>query len=223
MKSKFWIVKMPKYSIIIFCILNLIASIFYPGGTLHDPEQIGYLFTRNFLSDLGTTVSYSGAKNTISCVLFNASLSICGFTFIMLFYKVKDLFDLKLSSNIATFFGILGGLCFIGVAFTPANILLDIHIFFAHGIFRCLFIAITFYSIIIFKTKGFDNKYGYGFVLFGIMVLTYILISEVGPDPRSHPTALTLQVISQKAITIWLLFSIYIYSIGLGKYIYRRA
>ena len=223
MKSKFWIVKMPKYSIIIFCILNIIASLLYPGGTLNDPEQTSYLFTRNFLSDLGTTISYSGAKNTISCILFNTSIFISGFTFIMLFYKVKDLFHFKLLSNIATLFGILGGVCFIGVACTPADILLDPHIFFAHGIFRCLFISIFFYSILIFKTKGFDNKYGYGFVLFGIMVLIYIFISEVGPDPRTHPTALTLQVISQKTIAIWLLFSIYIYSIGLGKYIYRRV
>ena len=88
MKTKFWIVKMPKYSIIIFCILNIMAMILYPGGTLHDTEKTGYLFTRNFLSDLGTTVSHSGVNNTISCILFNASLCICGFTFIMLFYMI---------------------------------------------------------------------------------------------------------------------------------------
>ena len=66
MNTKFWIIKMPKYSIIIFCILNIIAMILYPGGTLHDPDQIGYSFTRNFFSDLGTTISYSGANNIIS-------------------------------------------------------------------------------------------------------------------------------------------------------------
>ena len=223
MHNKFWIVQMPKYSIIIFCILNIIAMFFYPGGTLHDPDQIGYLFTRNFFSDLGTTHSYSGDNNLISCILFNASLFICGFTFIMLFYKARNLFNMKLLSSIATVFGILGGICFIGVAFTPANILLDPHILFAHGIFRCLFIAITLYSILIFKTEGFDNKYGYGFISFGIMVLVYILISELGPDPRSYPSALTLQVVAQKIIAFWLLLSIYMYSVGLGKYIYKKV
>ena len=214
---------MPKYSIIIFCILNVICMFLYPGGTLHDAEQIGYLFNRNFFSDLGTTVSYSGANNTISCILFNSSLFICGFTFIMLFFKVKNLFELKMLSYFATLFGMLGGMCFIGIAFTPANLLLDPHIFFAHGIFRCLLIASILYTLLIFKTKGFDNKYGYGFISFGVMVLAYVLISEAGPDPRSNPSALILQAISQKVIVFWLLCSIYIYSIGLGKYLYKRV
>ena len=223
MKTKFWILEMPKYSIALFVILNILAMVFYPGGNIHDPEQIGYVFTRNFFSDLGTTVSYSGVHNTVSCILFNTSLCICGFTFVVLFYKVKNLFKLKALSNLATFFGIMGGVSFIGVAFTPADLLLDPHILFAHGIFRSLLIASILFTILIFKTKDFDNKYGYGFIVFGIMVLAYVLISELGPNPRSNPTALLIQVISQKIIAFWLLLSIYIYSVGLGKYLYKRV
>ena len=223
MKTKFWILEMPKYSIALFVILNILAMVFYPGGNIHDPEQIGYVFTRNFFSDLGTTVSYSGAHNTVSCILFNTSLCICGFTFIVLFYKVKNLFKLKALSNLATFFGIMGGVSFIGVAFTPADLLLDPHILFAHGIFRSLLIASILFTILIFKTRDFDNKYGYGFIVFGIMVLAYVLVSELGPNPRSNPTALLIQVISQKIIAFWLLLSIYIYSVGLGKYLYKRV
>ena len=125
-------------------------------------------------------------------------------------------------SSFATLFGALGGLCFIGVAFTPANLLLDPHIFFAHGIFRCLLVASILYTILMFKTEGFENKYGYGFITLVVAVFVYIMISELGPDPRSHPGALTLQVISQKLIAFWLLLSIYFYSIGLGKYIYKK-
>ena len=223
MKTKFWILQMPKSSIALFVILNILAMVFYPGGNIHDPEQIGYVFTRNFFSDLGTTVSYSGAHNTVSCILFNTSLCICGFTFIVLFYKVKNLFKLKALSNLATFFGIMGGVSFIGVAFTPADLLLDPHILFAHGIFRSLLIASILFTVLIFKTKDFDNKYGYGFIVFGIMVLAYVLVSELGPNPRSNPTALLIQVISQKIIAFWLLLSIYIYSVGLGKYLYKRV
>ena len=136
---------------------------------------------------------------------------------------MKNLFKLKALSNLATFFGIMGGVSFIGVAFTPADLLLDPHILFAHGIFRSLLIASILFTILIFKTKDFDNKYGYGFIVFGIMVLAYVLVSELGPNPRSNPTALLIQVISQKIIAIWLLLSIYIYSVGLGKYLYKRV
>ena len=136
---------------------------------------------------------------------------------------MKNLFEFKGLSYAATLFGVLGGLCFIGVAFTPADILLDPHIFFAHGIFRCLLIASILYTILIFKTEGFNNTYGYGFLVFGLMVFSYVIISELGPDPRSNPSALVLQAVSQKIIAFWLLLSIYFYSIGLGKYLYKRV
>jgi len=141
----------------------------------------------------------------------------------MLFYKIKDVFRYNFLSKLATLFGVLGGLSYIGVAFTPSNLLLDAHIFFAHSIFRFLFLSSFLYSILIFKTKSFENKYGYGFVIFAIMVLTYVLISEAGPDPRTSSEALFLQAVSQKIIAIWILLSIYMYSLGLGKYLNNRA
>ena len=79
-----------------------------------------------------------------------------------------------------------------------------------------------FYSIVIFKTEDFNSKYGYGFIIFALMVLLYVVISEFGPDPRISPNALKLQAISQKVIAFWILISLYIYSIGLGKYLEKK-
>ena len=213
---------MPRYAIFIFVLFNFFAMIFYPGGTINDPNTIGYTFTENFFSDLGNSISYSGKSNTISFILFNFSLSLCGLTFIILFYLIKPAFNPSLLTFLATLFGVLGGISCIGVAFTPANLLLDAHIFFAHGIFRGLCISSLLYSILIFKNNNINNKYAYGFIAFGFMVLIYILISELGPNPRENPDALKLQVVSQKAITLWLFLSIYFYSIGLGKYLFNR-
>ena len=222
MNSNFWINKMPKYSIIIFICLNFVAIFLYPGGTLHNKDANYYLFTQNFFSDLGITISHSGENNFLSCILFNNSLIICGITFTMMFYKIKNIFENKILTYFATFFGICGGMSYIGVALTPSNLYLDEHIFFAHSIFRFLSIASLFYSIIIFKTKDFDNKYGYGFILFGIMIFLYVIVSELGPDPRTSHFALVLQAIAQKIIAFWILISIYIYSIGLGKYLENK-
>ena len=58
---------------------------------------------------------------------------------------------------------------------------------------------------------------------FGIMVLAYILISELGPDARISQSALILQVVSQKIIAIWILVAILLYSRGLGKYLHKRS
>ena len=214
---------MPKYSIVIFVLFNLLGMLYYPGGTIGDPTTKGYLFSQNFFSDLGNSVSHSGEKNIISFILFNFSLSVCGLTFSMLFFSIRNVFDLSLLNFFASLCGILGGLSCIGVALTPADLFLEPHIIFANGIFRFLCAASVLYSILIFKSNDIDNKYAYGFIIFGIMVLIYILISELGPNPRLNPDALTLQVVSQKIITLWLFISIYIYSLGLGKHLYSKS
>ena len=184
MKSDFWIVRMPTYGMIAFVLLNILAMLLYPGGNLNDPNQIGYYFSYNFFSDLGATVSHSNESNLISSILFNISLCIVAFTFMMLFYSIKDFFPgFKILSSIATCLGIIGSISFIGVAFTPSYLYLDsagdpwLHIIFAHWIFRSLSAVSIIYSILIIKTKDFDNKYSYNFIIFGIMVLVYVLYS----------------------------------------------
>ena len=229
MKNKnFWVLTMPKYSMLVFVCFNIISMITYPGGSVNNKlplndinAQKGYSFFYNFFSDLGMTVSHSGDINLLSCFLFNFSLIVIGICFFMLFYKVGDVFiGNKWLSKIGTFCGMLSGLCFIGVALTPSNIFLQWHIIFAEWIFRFLFIGSFIYSILIFKTRNFDNKYAFSFILFAFMVLVYIYISQfyLG-DVRLHPEDLAPHVISQKLIAFWILISIYLYSIGLSKYI----
>tara|TARA_Y100000994_G_scaffold237189_1_gene228491 strand:- start:1533 stop:2258 length:726 start_codon:yes stop_codon:yes gene_type:complete len=227
MNNKFWIATVPTYTMIIFILLNITAMIFYPGGNLNDPNQVGYFFRYNFFSDLGMTVSHSYENNMISCILFNLSLCIVGFTFGMLFLSIRNLFsDFPILSNLATILGIIGCISFVGVAFTPSNLYLDslndpwLHIIFAHWIFRSLSGVSLLYSILIFKTKNFKNKYAYGFILFGILVLAYVLYSEIFlKDPRVYPEYLIRHVLSQKMVVIWILFSMYFYSIGVGEYL----
>ena len=230
MKNKFWIVSMPTYAMIIFLMFNVLAMVYYPGGNLNNPNQIGYFFNYNFFSDLGMTISHSNENNMISCILFNTSLCIVGVTFTMLFYSIKNLFpEFKTSSFIATLLGLLGGVSFIGVAFTPSNLFLDssgnpwLHSIFAHWIFRSLSTVSIIYSILIIKTKNFENKYAYNFAIFGIMVLAYVLYSELYlKDPRMFPEYLIKHVLSQKMVVLWMIMSIYLYSFGLGKYLLNK-
>tara|TARA_Y100000590_G_scaffold447660_1_gene583197 strand:- start:57 stop:737 length:681 start_codon:yes stop_codon:yes gene_type:complete len=224
MKDKFYIVEMPKYAILIFILLSLVAMYLYPGGTLNNPNQEHYSFIHNFFSDLGTTVSYSGVDNMVSCIIFNSSLCIIGVSFLLLFLKIRTLFSqYRILSIIGSMLGIFSGLCFIGVGLTPADTSIDPHVFFAHWIFRSLFIVSIIYSILIFKSEGFDNKYAFGFIIFGVMVLAYVVYSELMlRDPREFPEDLMKHVVAQKMIVFWLLASIYIYSKGLARYINNK-
>ena len=222
--NRFIVTKLPQYSMILFIVLNIVAMFLYSGGNINDSNQIGYSFIKNFFSDLGRRYSHSGESNLISCILFNFSLSVVGVTFIMLFYRIRLYFlKNKLLITISTFFGIYSGISYVGVAFTPADLLLKEHIFFAHWAFRALFIASFFYSLLIYKTEGFENKYAYGFIAFGLMVFLYVIYSEVIlDDPRVNADALVNHVVAQKMIAFWILFSVYIYSVGLGKYLFKR-
>ena len=230
MKSNFWISKMPKYGMMAFITLNLLAMYFYPGGNLNNPNQIGYFFSYNFFSDLGATVSHSGENNIKSCILFNLSLCIVAFTFAMLFYSIKSFFqEYKYLSYISTLFGFLGCISFIGVALTPSNLYHDIsgdpwlHIIFAHWIFRSLTIVSIIYSVLIIKTENFENKYAYNFIIFGMAVFSYVMYSEFFlKDPRIFPEYLIKHVLSQKMVVLWIIFSLYLYSLGLGKYLLKK-
>ena len=62
-----------------------IAMIFYPGGTFTDGGTVGYSFWQNMFSDLGMTVSHSGAANPIGFVLFTISLIMSGVAIIAIF------------------------------------------------------------------------------------------------------------------------------------------
>ena len=61
-----WLVEIPRLILSLFIILQIISMISYPGGTFFNPQSEGYSFTRNFLSDLGRTRSFSRDIRTTS-------------------------------------------------------------------------------------------------------------------------------------------------------------
>ena len=216
------LIYVPQTTLGFFIILNIMAMIFYKGGTMHNPDTINYNPLNNFLSDLGRTISFSNKTNFHASLCFNMSMIISGFSFISFFYYTRQLFSNEkkstiIISNIGASFGILSSVCMIGVGFTPADIYLPPHILFAHWMFRFYFITALCFSISIYKSDSFENKYGLGYVFFTIVILIYILISELGPSPRENYNALTLQVITQKVILVCFLYAIYSQTKGISK------
>ena len=215
-----WLIKLPRLILGIFVVLNIIAMLSYPGGTFLDDTTTGYSFTRNFLSDLGRTLSYAGEVNFLSSQLFNMTLILSGVVFAIFYLHLRKIFtadNQRTLALIGSFFGVLGGLSLAGVGLTPADLYLDLHMICATWLFRFFFVASLCYSMVIFLHSQFENKYAMGYLLFTLSILFYILISELGPSPKEVPWALTLQVVSQKMILLILLSAIYIQTIGLKK------
>jgi len=215
-----WVITFPRQVLWLFILLNIIAMLLYPGSTYRDNLTSGYSFTENFLSDLGRTLTFSGEINFISAQLFNMSLILAGTVFTLFYLHVRKVFNkknLRTLAFIGSFFGILGGLSLAGVGLTPADLYLDLHIICANWLFRFMCIASLFYTIVIFRHSVLKNKYAGGYMVFTISILLYILISELGPDPKISHFALVLQVVSQKIILLIFMVAIYIQTLGLQK------
>ena len=120
-----WLVVFPQMVLRLFIILNIIAMLNYSGGTYLDHFNPGYSFTRNFLSDLGRTVSFSNEINFVSAQLFNMSIILAGGVFTLFYFHIRKVFSecgQRMPALVGSFFGVLGGLSLIGVGLTPVNL-----------------------------------------------------------------------------------------------------
>ena len=110
---KFWTVDVLRFVTIFFTISVFISMLFYPGGNIHDPLQIGYSISHNFLSDLGGYKSQSGLPNFISFLIFNFSMilfTLIGISFLFIPKLFKEdiiSFIISIIGSAFLFFGTL--------------------------------------------------------------------------------------------------------------------
>ena len=101
-------------------ILNVLAMVFYPGGTSSDAEKTGYSFLENFFSDLGMVRTYTGQPNTLSSLLFATALVLVGLVLMLFFLLLSTYFpEPSLGKNLSragTLAGIVSGISCIGIA-----------------------------------------------------------------------------------------------------------
>ncbi len=201
----------------LFVMLTLIAMFFYPGGSLSGQQTAGYSFFKNFFSELGFTVTSSGQPNQVSAALFFIALSMAGSGLALFSLAFPQFFwnstTGKILSVLGSIFGVLSGVCFVGVAFAPANLYLEVHKNFVLWAFRLFPAAAFFYAIAIFRQPGYPKQYGWIFVAFGILLVLYILLLEKGPEADTAQGLIT-QATGQKIIVYASLISIMIQSFG---------
>ena len=188
---------------LLFPILTTLAMLFYPGGTRSNPDTQGYRFFENFFSELGLTQSYAGGSQTVSFVLFVTALTLAGAALVLYYCLAPSLFwestKLRILSLSGSFFGIISGLSFIGVALTPADIYLAPHAIFVQLAFVTFFFAVSFYTAAIFINPLFPNIYGWINVSFSSLLGIYIWLLFFGPGSNTQ-SGLMIQVTGQKLI-----------------------
>ena len=111
----------------------------YPGGTHLDPDSDGYRFFDNTFSELGRTEGYQGEEKYAGLVLFLLATLVAG-TGLIAFFAIEAV-DAKthggsrIAATCAMCFGAITGLGFIGIGFTPSDIVHDLHYAFVYTAF----------------------------------------------------------------------------------------
>ena len=220
---KFWTVYLIRFVSVYFIFSVILASFLYPGGNIFDPEQIGYSFTKNYLSDLGGYKSRSGDINFLSSFIFNSSMFLylgsgIGFLFVpTLFKKNKKTYLLSIAGSI---FFCVGCSFFAGVGLTPHDIYQDLHGYFAKNAFRLLVPASILYVIVLYKSSV-ENKYTLITLGYLIFTFAYVIYQFFIEDALKSPESLMESVVIQKIIAIISTISIFSLTYGFDSKIMR--
>ena len=205
---------------ILFFLMTAVAMLLYPGGTYVDPTAHGYSFFANFFSDLGATRTPSGAANTFSLILFTSALTIVGLGLAVFFVALTQFFRDGRPSAIlprtAALLGVVAGLCFIGVAFTPWNLYLAAHNHFVMWAFRTFLGAVLTYGIAILRERTLPNYFAFTFLAFAILLAGYVVLLTFGPSPKLAE-GLRIQVAGQKIIVYASVFTVLIQALIAGR------
>ena len=196
-----------------------IATIFYPGGTFIDNGTVGYSFWYNFFSDLGMTVSHSGAPNPIGFVLTTIFLITTGVAQIAVYSVLPSLYadskKTKWTSILGTVFGICTGTILIVASFVPEDINPDLHLLLAQYMYMALMLSVALYTIATFWNKDFSLKYTLCFLSIAIVLFLFLFIGLVmNPDPFTSE-GLFILAVGQKIVnyTLWIGFIPVVYGI----------
>ncbi len=198
-------------------VLLLVAMFVYPGGTRNDPTTQGYLFFSNFFSDLGRTVAHDGSRNVASTALFFIALVLAGMAVILFSVTMLQFFkqprSARILSWIGTAFGAVSGLGYMGIAFAPANLLLDAHTVLVQVAFLGFFLFVLFYLAAILITESYPNRYATVLAGFAVILAVYLWLLFSGPAPDA-PGGLTIQATGQKIVVYAMIVTVLIEADG---------
>jgi hypothetical protein len=187
-----------------FLLFTTLAMLVYPGGSHADKSSVGYEFTLNFFSDLGRTRTLGKHPNPLSSIMFSLALGLAGIglgAFWLCFapFFGRRFVAWKIAAWLGSFFGLIAGLGFIGVALTPANINGHLHADFVAWAFRAFLLATLIYTPILLFDGGFPRFAAWFCIAFAAILAAYIWLL-LGAFPIDTVAELRVQATGQKLV-----------------------
>lgn len=197
-----------RFSLLIALLLGGASILLYPGGTAHDASTRGYSFTRNFLSDLGSTVTFAGAHNAVGAVLFGFSLVI-----MVLVLAGSVLGAVRLLSaapgartfaRLAAAAGVLVCAGLLSVALLPEDRAMRLHMTSTKVAFRSFPVMTAFLALATMRDGRFRGRATAGWVTLTLVLAGLIAMAHLGPSVGTEQ-GLMIQVIAQKVMAVTVL------------------
>lgn len=138
-----------KYSVLIgisiAVLLLLMATFVYPGGSLADKDSVGFVWSKNFISNLFAAKAVNGSDNP-SRVWADTGMIFLAVSFALFFVEFSKKIPVKSAANVIKYLG-AGGMLFTFLIVTPLH---DVMI----TISSTLFLVSLFYiTVFILKSR----------------------------------------------------------------------
>ncbi len=137
-----------------FLVCCILAMILYPGGNFADRHSKGYSPTRNFVSDLGRTVSVSGQPNPVSSRIFNVSLLVFATSLApFYFFMPMQAWDKTTPLVFAALIGGLASIALMIAAMHPTDLYPSQHYLALFAWVFCLFLSTSIHGFSLLTSR----------------------------------------------------------------------
>lgn len=186
-------------------VASITAMFLYPGGTARDHATAGYSITNNFLSDLGMTVSWNGQRNHIGAALFVTSMAllVAGMGgalagFVRLYALTPTGRRFAYAAAVA---GAVDCACFAGVALTPENRAMSLHVGFTLAAFRILPFVALLLTLAARATPAMPQRAWCAWAALTAVLVTYVVMLQGGAWTATEE-GFVAQVIAPEVVAI---------------------
>ena len=159
----------------------------------------------------------NGQPSPVASPMFFIALTLAGAALIAFFVAfARFLARLRLErvlAGIGSLAGTVAGMCFIGVAFTPANLDGALHTQFVLAAFEAFTVAAILYLSVIVREPKYPKRSAVVFGVFAVLLLLYLGLLFFGPTTKT-PEGVLIQVTGQKIIVYASIVSVLIQALG---------
>ena len=199
------------WSVGLACCLASAAMFRYPGGTVLDPTTHRYSLSRNFFSDLGMTVAYNREPNRLGAAFFVLSVFLLvvglGHAVLSIARQLAAHPAARRWARSAAVALLLAGVSFAGVAVTPENRAMDMHVAFTFWGWRIVPVVAGLLAVASFHSPGLPRRVAIMWLVVTILLAAYAALLDWGPSVATVD-GLVVQVIAQKAAVVIVLAAV---------------